>query len=211
MDKHISTAILKQLDKYYSDVKSDLNFTNIYQLTVAVVLSAQTTDKQVNSVTPQLFKKYTNFKSLGNANIDDVMNIIKSTGFYKTKSQNIIKLGKIVTEKFKEVLPKTIEELVTLPGIGRKSASVILAVGYDIPAIPVDTHVMRIACRLGYADKRDPVIVEKALASIIPQKDWKKSHLLFIRHGRATCRARNPLCNKCPIFNLCNADDKTLL
>jgi endonuclease-3 len=208
MDKHVSNSILKQLDKCYTNVKSDLNFTDIYQLTVAVVLSAQTTDKQVNGVTPQLFKKYTNFKSLGNANIDDVMSIIKSTGFYKTKSQNIIKLGKTVTEKFQGILPKTLEELITLPGIGRKSASVILAIGYDIPAIPVDTHVMRIACRLGYTDKRDPVIAEKALASIIPKKDWKKSHLLFIRHGRDVCKARNPLCKKCSIFDLCNAQDK---
>ena len=209
MDKQTSSTILKQLNKSYGDVKPDLNFTNIYQLTIAVVLSAQTTDKQVNAVTPQLFQKYNNFKSLGNANIEDVMNIIKSTGFYKTKSQNIIKIGKIVAEKFQDTLPNNIEELITLPGVGRKSANVILAMGYNIPAIPVDTHVMRIACRLGYADKRDPIVVEKALASMIPKKDWQKSHLLFIRHGRATCRARNPLCNKCSIFNLCNAQDKT--
>ena len=208
MDKRTSSIILKLLDKSYGNVKSDLNFENIYQLTIAVVLSAQTTDRQVNTVTPQLFKKYNNFKSLGNANIDDVMDIIKSTGFYKTKSQNIINLSKIVTKKFKGNLPQTIEELMTLPGVGRKTASVIISVGFNIPALPVDTHVMRIACRLGYANKRDPIIVEKALASIIPKKDWNKSHLLFIRHGRSTCRARNPLCSKCSIFDLCDADDK---
>jgi endonuclease III len=203
MDRKTSGKIITRLKKEYGDVKSDLEYNNLYQLTVAVVLSAQTTDVQVNSVTPVLFRKYPNFKSLSQADTGDVENIIRSTGFYRNKSKNIVALAREITEKYKGRVPSERELLEKLPGIGRKSTNVIISMGYNIPALAVDTHVARIAGRLGYTDSKDPYKIEKDLNAAIPEKDWIRSHLLFIRHGRSICKARNPLCRICPISLLC--------
>ncbi|HPG51537.1 MAG TPA: endonuclease III [Spirochaetota bacterium] len=208
MTKDKSDKIIRALRKHYPDVKPDLKYRSLYQLAVAVVLSAQTTDRQVNGVTGALFKKYPDFASLGLARLADVESIIRSTGFYHVKAKNIIGLAQTVTAEHDGRLPSTREELVRLPGIGRKSANVILSMGFDTPALAVDTHIIRIAGRLAYTGSRDPLEVERALTSLIPERLWKLSHLLLIRHGRTLCTARKPLCGECPIRALCVSADK---
>ncbi len=210
MDKNTSNQILKLLKKHYGEVRADLNFNNLYQLTIAVVLSAQTTDKQVNSVTGNLFAVYPDFIALSKAKEKEIQNIIRSTGFYRNKASNIINLSKTVTEEFDGHLPSDRTSLEKLPGVGRKSASVILSIGYGLPALAVDTHVIRISNRLGYISSKNPKAIEKALTTIISKEKWTETHLLFIRHGRNTCKAQKPLCADCPIINLCGSPDKIL-
>ncbi len=190
--------------RFYGSVRPDLLYRGIYQLTIAVVLSAQTTDKQVNAATPELFKKYPSFGSLASARQKDVERIIHSTGFFRMKAKNIIALSRAVIEKYNGRLPESREELMKLPGIGRKSANVILSVGFGIPALAVDTHIARIAQRLGYTSSKDPLSVENALTLLIPKNEWTTTHLLLIRHGRSLCSARNPRCPECPISELCD-------
>ncbi len=209
MTRQLSGKIIKALIKHYPDVKPDLKYGNLYQLSVAVVLSAQTTDKQVNAVTGELFRAYPDFNCLAQARLADVRRIIRSTGFYRNKAKNIVDMARGVMEQFGGKLPDTRAELVTLPGIGRKSANVILSMGFGIPALAVDTHIIRIANRLAYADSRDPLAVERELTGFIPERLWTHAHLLLIRHGRATCRARRPLCGGCPVNGLCASPDKT--
>ncbi len=206
MNASKSSAIIKSLKKHYGSTRPDLNFKNLYELAISVVLSAQTTDKQVNSVTPELFKKYPDFKSLSKAAVPDIEKIINRVGFFRVKSKHIINLSEKIMSDFGNSVPENIDALLTLPGIGRKSANVILAFGYGIPAFPVDTHVMRISIRLGYlkdTGKKDPDKTEIALVKIIPRKDWIAAHLLFIRHGRDICKAQRPLCEICPVKKLC--------
>jgi len=199
-----SKKILSLLYDYYGETVPDLDFKNIYQLTIAVVLSAQTTDRQVNGVTKQLFEKYPDFSSLGGARYSDVENIVKSTGFFRTKTRNIIALSRMITARFGGLLPDNMNQLVELPGVGRKSANVILSIGYGIPGLAVDTHVARISNRLGYINSSSPVEIEKKLCSIIDPAEWKKTHLLFIKHGRSICKARNPECSRCPVAKFCD-------
>ncbi len=209
MTKRLSDRIMSALEKYYGDVKPDLRYGSRYQMTVAVVLSAQTTDRQVNSVTGALFKKYPDFERLARAKTPDVEKIIHSVGFFRIKSKNIIRMAKIVVDRHSGRLPGTREELTALPGIGRKSANIILSMGFGIPAFAVDTHIIRIARRLGYAAARDPRAVERAFTALIPEEKWATAHLLLIRHGRATCRARKPICGSCPVNVWCGSPDKT--
>lgn len=208
MTKALSDKIIKSLSKYYPDVRPDLKYRSLYQLAVAVVLSAQTTDRQVNGVTGELFKKYPDFASLAAARRANVERIIHSTGFYHMKAKNIIGLARVVAVEHASRLPSTREELVRLPGIGRKSANVILSMGFDTPALAVDTHVIRIAGRLAYTTSRTPLEVERALTALIPERQWKLAHLLLIRHGRTLCTARKPLCSECPVRALCASADK---
>jgi endonuclease III len=207
MTKEKSGKIIQALSRHYPDVKPDLEYRSLYQLAVAVVLSAQTTDRQVNGVTGALFKKYPDFASLGSARLADVERIIRSTGFYHMKAKHIIGLARAVTSEHAGCLPSTREELVRLPGIGRKSANVILSMGFDTPALAVDTHIIRIAGRLAYTGSRNPLDVELALTALIPKRLWKLAHLLLIRHGRTLCMARKPLCGECPIRALCASAD----
>ena len=203
MNKKKAEKIIQGLDTYYGEAFSGLAFKDIYQLTIAVVLSAQTTDRQVNAVTDRLFTEYPDFKSLGEAHLPKVEEIIKSTGFYHTKAKNIIALSQSVKERFNGKIPDDLNNLTSLPGIGRKSANVILSMGFGIPALAFDTHVGRIANRLGFISSDDPLKVEKALTSIIPSDKWTMTHLLFITHGRKICTARKPSCGQCPIKKLC--------
>ena len=204
MTKARSDKILALLHAYYGEVKPDLNYRNIYELVIAVVLSAQTTDRQVNGVTGNLFSKYPDFGSLAKAVGRDVEKIIKSTGFFKTKTKNIISLSRMICARFGGVLPDSLENLLELPGVGRKSANVILSMGFNKPGLAVDTHVSRISKRMGYSQGKTPAAIEKDLCTIIIPQKWKMTHLLFIRHGRSICTARNPLCNVCPVSELCN-------
>jgi endonuclease-3 len=209
MTPELSNKIIRALREYYGPISTALHHRNLYQLSVAVILSAQTTDRQVNQVTPRLFKRYPDYRSLGSARLSDVETIIRSTGFYRNKSKNIIQLGRIITEKHQGILPDTREELVKLPGVGRKSANVILSLGFDKPAFAVDTHIMRVSQRLGYTEKRDPLKAEEALTSFIPEKQWKESHLILINHGRKICKAISPLCPDCPVRRYCPGAEKS--
>lgn len=199
-----SARILAGLAGRYGRPEPALEYGNPYQLAVAVVLSAQTTDRQVNSVTPHLFERYPGFESLAAARCGDIEKIIKSVGFFRTKARNIRALAKTVMERYDGVLPSVREELMSLPGVGRKSANVILAMGFGTPAFAVDTHVLRVSNRIGYARSESPDVVESCLTAVIPPEDWIAGHLLFITHGRATCKARGPLCDRCPVTALCD-------
>ncbi|MFH0976830.1 MAG: endonuclease III [Spirochaetota bacterium] len=200
-----SKKIISKLKQYYGNIKSSsLHYSNIYQLVVSVVLSAQTTDKQVNSVTSILFNKYTDFYSLSEAAVSDIELVIKSVGLYKTKARNINNLSKIIVNEYNNIVPDELNKLISLPGIGRKSANVILSMGFNKPALPVDTHILRIANRIGYVNSSDPYKAEIALMNNIPEENWIESHLLFIKHGRELCKAKKPLCLICPVSKLCN-------
>ncbi len=203
MDRALSARIFHLLKKHYGVPDPSLRYTGLYELAVSVVLSAQTTDAQVNAATPALFARYPDFARLARARIGDVERIIKSTGFYHNKARNIVALSRAVTQRHGGELPSAREELTALPGIGRKSANVILSIGFGVPALAVDTHVLRIANRLGYVESDDPLRAEEALTSMIPRADWTTAHLVLITHGRALCAARAPRCRECPVRTLC--------
>ncbi len=202
--------IILTLQNHYGKVKPGLDYDGMYQLTISVVLSAQTTDKQVNKITPVLFSKYSDFQNLQNAKTEDVEAIIKSTGFYHTKALNIIKLSSMICGSFNGKVPDTIEQLITLPGVGRKSANVILAQGHGIPGLAVDTHVKRISRRLGLTERENPDSIEADLKKLLPENIWSNSHLLMIHHGRTKCHARKPECISCPVLKECIFSDKNL-
>lgn len=191
------------LEKCYPDAMCALDYKNLYNLIVAVVLSAQTTDVSVNKVTPSLFKKYPKPVDLANANINDVQSIIKEIGLYKNKSKNIVNLAKELVEKYNGEVPNSFEELVKLPGVGRKTANVVLAEGFGEQRIAVDTHVFRVANRIGIVSESDVLATEKALMKQIPEERWTLSHHLLIFHGRRCCTARNPKCEECKVRDIC--------
>ena len=203
MTRKRALRILEALKGHYGPVDTDLRFTSLYQLMIAVVLSAQTTDRQVNSVTPELFRRYPDFRSLAAAPADEVELIIRSTGFYRNKTRSIIALAGSIMARGGTV-PDSREELMELPGIGRKSANVILSVGLGVPALAVDTHILRLANRIGFASTESPDRAEEALTSVLPPGEWTAAHLLLIRHGRTLCPARNPRCGECPVSGLCD-------
>jgi endonuclease-3 len=203
MDKKTSAGIISRLRKRYGQVSPALDYRSVYELSIAVVLSAQTTDRQVNLVTPELFRRYPDLNALAQAPLTELESLVHSTGFYKMKAAHISGLAKKAVDKFGGEIPGDRESLESLPGVGRKSASVILSQGFGIPAIAVDTHVGRLARRLGYTAEKNPLAVEKALCAVIPEKDWTEAHLLLISHGRQICFARKPGCDRCPVKGLC--------
>ena len=195
---------MKKLDELYPDAHCELNHRNDFELLVAVVLSAQTTDERVNSVTPYLFSKYPDACSLANAEVEDVEKIIKPIGLYHNKAINIIKLARMLMEYFEGNVPSDREDLESLPGVGRKTANVILSNCFDVPAFAVDTHVSRVSKRLGIADKQDePYKIEEKLMNYFPRKDWGKLHHQFIFFGRYKCKAAKPDCADCPLKKIC--------
>ncbi len=198
------SKILEILKKEYPDAKIALNFKNPYELLVAVVLSAQCTDVRVNKVTPQVFKRFPDPKSLSEAELSEIEDLIRSTGFFRNKAKNLKNACKIIVEKHGGKVPDTMEELLNLPGIARKSANIILYNAYGkVAGIPVDTHVKRLSKRLGLSKEKDPVKIEKDLMKIVPKEDWGKISYRLIDHGRKICTARKPKCEKCPLFDLC--------
>ena len=202
--KELAKIVNENLDIMYKDAKCGLDYTNIYELIVAVSLSAQTTDKRVNEITPILFKKYPDPFTLSQANSNDVFNIIKSLGFAKTKSVNLVNMSKMLIEEFNGEVPNKIEELEKLPGVGRKTANVVLAVGFNIPAFPVDTHLIRMSHRLGYAKSSDTVLeVERKYTKYIDIEYWNKAHHLLLLFGRYHCKAINPKCDECKLIKYC--------
>jgi endonuclease-3 len=197
------TSLLLSLAELYPNPHSELDFSNEYQLLIAVILSAQCTDKKVNQVTPTLFKRYRDFKALSKASLEQVEQIIRPINYFKTKSKNIIETAKqVVTEHWAD-LPKTREGLISLPGVGRKTANVVLGELGIEPSFPVDTHVFRVAHRLGLTKGRTPDEVEDDLKRQFPPSEWRNLHHRFIFHGRRVCKARTPECSICPLAPIC--------
>jgi len=209
MNNKLIGSIYTILSNEYSDVKSGLNYNSPFELLIAVMLSAQCTDKRVNQVTEQLFSEAKTPMDTLKIGENQLRDIIKSCGLYKTKSRNIINTCRILIDKFKGNVPDKFEELIKLPGIGRKSANVILIEAFDIPAIPVDTHVFRVSNRIGLANAKNPEQTEKQLAHILPKNIWIKMHHLLIIHGRKICLARNPRCKICKINACCDFTKST--
>ena len=196
--------IYEELLKLFPDAQCELVHRNPFELAVAVTLSAQTTDVSVNKVTGGLFEAYPDAYALASADIHDVENYIKQIGLYRNKAKNIVGMSKMLVEEFQGEVPRTREELMRLPGVGRKSANVILSVCYEVPAIAVDTHVERVSKRLKLAYQKDDVLtVEKKLMKKLKKEHWCKAHHLFIFFGRYLCKAKNPECERCPFVGQC--------
>lgn len=203
--------ILAGLDSLYPNVTCELNHETPWQLLVATILSAQCTDKRVNMVTPALFERFPTVEDLANANQEEVAELIKSTGFFNNKSKNIIGAARKILNDFHGEVPRTIEQLLTVPGAARKTANVVLGTCFNIASgVVVDTHVARISNRLALTSETDPVKIEKDLMRILPQDRWVLFSHQVIHHGRQLCVARNPKCAQCLLEPNCNAPDKTV-
>ncbi len=197
--------IVNALDELYPDAHCELDHRSNYELLIAVVLSAQTTDKRVNSVTPELFSRFPDARSLAKADLKEVEEIIRPIGLYHSKAVNIMKLADILCLKYDGQVPDQREELESLPGVGRKTANVILSNCFDVPAFAVDTHVSRVARRLKIADPEDDVLqIEKKLMAYFPEDKWGKLHHQFIFFGRYRCKAVRPECGDCPLQSICD-------
>jgi endonuclease-3 len=197
------TLLLKILRERYPVVKTQLEHDTPFQLLIATILSAQCTDKQVNKVSEKLFETYPDPEGLGHAALGDIKKIIYSTGFYNNKAKNIKACALDIFHRYHGIVPEDINTLVTLPGVGRKTANVVLSAAFGHPAIVVDTHVLRISKRLGLTDKTDPTKVEYELMKIIPEASWSDLSLQLIYFGREICDAKKPFCEKCPLFKIC--------
>lgn len=196
-------AIYRILTKTYPEIHCELDFKDPLQLTVAVVLSAQCTDKRVNQVTPQLFKKYKTAKDYARAPLPEIEEIIHSLGFHHTKARHLQGLGRKIVEDFGGEVPATLEELITLPGVGRKTANVVLGHAFGIPGITVDTHFGRLSRRFEWSQSLDPVKIEFEVGELIPQKEWTNLSQRMIWHGRRICHSRKPACGACPLAKVC--------
>ena len=203
MKRETVLTILKLLDIIYPNAGCALNYQTPFQLLIAVVLSAQTTDKSVNNVTPLLFEKYPDPSSLAAADQDDVAECIRRIGMYKTKSRNIISLSAKLVSDYGSEVPDDYESLVSLPGVGRKTANVVLAEAFGHQRIAVDTHVFRVSNRIGFTSEKDVLRTEMELMRTIPEEMWSHSHHLLIFHGRNLCQARNPHCSECAVSPYC--------
>ena len=181
-----------------------MNFSNPYETLVATTPSAQCTDKQVNKVTPEVFRRYPNAVAMAACTRDELYPLVKSCGF-KSKAGNIVEACRIITQKMRGEVPHTMEELTSLPGVGRKTANVVLANAFGVPAIAVDTHVFRVSNRLGLADAKTVEETEQQLMKNIPKEDWRDAHHWLIYHGRRVCKAQHPLCEVCTLRNMCKA------
>ena len=203
-EKERKASVIKAVKAAYPKAGCSLKHKSVWQLLCATILSAQCTDERVNLTTPNLFKSYPTPKDLGNAKQEDVEKLIRSCGFYKNKAKNIIAASKMIAETFRGRVPKTMEELTSLPGVARKTANVVLGTGYGInDGIVVDTHVTRLSNRLGLSKNTEPEKIEKDLMKIVPQEEWTDFSHQLIAHGRAICQARNTKCAECPLKSLC--------
>lgn len=204
MDNEKALKIIEILKEVYPDAKTALNFSNPFELLIATILSAQCTDKRVNEVTGRLFEKYKKPADYLNIDQKELEEEIRSCGFYHNKARNILETCRILQEKFSGEVPKDMEELLKLPGVGRKTANVVLSNAFGVPAIGVDTHVFRVSRRLGLSEGKNPEQVEKDLMNILPVDMWSLSHHLLIFHGRNICHSRKPRCSICPVNYLCS-------
>jgi endonuclease III len=195
--------MMQLLCRQYPDADCELTFKNDFELLISVILSAQTTDVQVNKVTPALFANFPGAKALAQADPEAVKKLIRPTGYFNSKAKSIQSCAQELLVKFKGQVPNTLEELVTLPGVGRKTANVVLGVVHNIPGWTVDTHVQRLSKRLGFTKNDDPHKIELDLQKLFPGQDWSKLSITLIWHGRRQCYARNPDCPSCPLKHLC--------
>ena len=204
MNKEKTGRVLDYFEELFPDAYCELNHETDFQLLVAVMLSAQTTDKKVNQLTKTLFKKYPTVEAVSHASLSELEQDIKTIGLYRNKAKNLLAMAKVLIEEYDGKVPSAQKELESLPGVGRKTANVVRSVVFDIPAFAVDTHVERIAKRLGFAKKDDNVLtVEKKLCRSIERSRWNKSHHQFIFFGRYFCKATNPNCQECKLSDMC--------
>jgi endonuclease-3 len=195
--------INRALAASYPDARAELDFTNPFELLVATVLSAQTTDKRVNLVTPALFQRFPDARALAGADRAEIETIIQPTGFFRAKSESLLKLSAALCERYGGEVPGRLEDLVTLPGVGRKTANVVLGNAFGKPGITVDTHFGRLARRFGWTEHTDPVKVEHEVGALFPKRDWTMLSHHLIWHGRRCCHARTPACGACPVARWC--------
>jgi endonuclease-3 len=195
--------INKELGELYPHAHCELNFSNPLELSVATILSAQCTDKKVNEVTPALFAKYPDAAAYAGADREELEQLIRQTGFFRAKANNLIRLGQQLVERFDGEVPGSLEALVSLPGFGRKTANVVLGNAFGIPGITVDTHFLRLSRRWNWTASEDPVKIEAEVAALIPRQEWTILSHRVIWHGRRMCHARRPACAVCPISRLC--------
>lgn len=204
MNKSQAIEIVEELIKAYPDAKCSLDFNTPFEMLVAVCLSAQCTDERVNKTTPSLFAKFDTPEDFANADLEELETLIHPCGFYKNKAKNLKLAGKKIMDDFNGEVPQTMEELTTIPGVGRKSANVIMLEAFNNPqGIAVDTHCKRIANRLGLSSEKDPEKIEKDLCSLIPKEYWKDINHILIWHGRAICSSQSPKCDKCSLNKNC--------
>jgi len=203
LNKNKAFELIKLLNKSIKNPKTSLKYRNKFTLLTSVVLSAQCTDVNVNNVTKNIYKNYYTPKHFTDLGINKIRNLIKSIGLFNNKAKNLYYLSKILLEKYQSRVPNKFEELILLPGVGRKTANVVLNAAFNKPTIAVDTHVFRVGNRTGLSDGKNPEQVENQLLKILPIKHIKKAHHLILLHGRYTCKSRNPLCEKCVINKIC--------
>ncbi len=202
MNKADKLKILDILERTYPEAKAALVFSNPYEMLVATILSAQCTDKQVNKVTPAVFSRWPDAAAMADARVEELYPLVKSCGF-KTKANNIIAACRIIREKHGGAVPQTLEELTALPGVGRKTANVVLSNAFGIPAFAVDTHVFRVSNRMGLCKADTVEETERQMTKLIPREKWGQAHHWLIYHGRQLCKAQRPLCSECPVRELC--------
>ena len=208
LNKLKALKLIQFLNQSIKNPETSLKYRNQFTLLTSVVLSAQCTDANVNNVTKSIYKKYYTPKHFADLGISKIKNLIKSIGLFNNKAKNLYYLSRILLEKYKSKVPNKFEELVLLPGVGRKTANVILNAAFNKPTIAVDTHVFRVANRTGLSNGKNPEQVENQLLKILPKKNIKKAHHLILLHGRYTCKSRNPLCKKCVINKICLYKEK---
>ena len=202
--------ILACLEEKYSGTATALNYTSPFELLVAVIMSAQCTDERVNKITARIFPKYNSPQKMALLSQEQMEDLIRDCGLFRSKTKNILATCHKLIEEYSGRVPDNVQELMTLPGVGKKTANVIANIIYGVPAIAVDTHVFRVSHRLGLSDGKDPIIVEQDLMRAIPKDKWGEAHHWLIWHGRKICRARKPYCHECMLLNLCPYDNKNL-
>ncbi|MGN0743190.1 MAG: endonuclease III [Candidatus Fimadaptatus sp.] len=199
MDAQTVMAVLEELEELYPQAGAELNFTNPFETVVATVLAAQCTDKRVNMVTARLFPRYPDARAMAQLTPEELEPMIQECGLYHNKARSIVELSRMLVEKYDGRVPDTMEELVALPGVGRKTANVVLANAFGQPAFAVDTHVFRVSNRIGLAHAANVQETERQLMAAVPRERWSHTHHLLIWHGRRCCAARKPACERCPI------------
>ncbi|WP_288547867.1 endonuclease III [uncultured Phascolarctobacterium sp.] len=210
MRKQQREAILARLEETYMGTETALNYSTPFELLVAVIMSAQCTDERVNKITARIFPKYNTPEKMGALSQEQLEEEIRDCGLFRSKAKNLLATCKMLTEEYNSVIPDTVEELMKLPGVGKKTANVVASIVYKVPSIAVDTHVFRVSHRLGLAKGDDPLAVEKELQKAIPKNKWSDAHHWLIWHGRKICKARKPLCSECVLVELCPYKEKNL-
>ena len=202
-----AARVADKLAAAYPDARCELDFTTPFELLVATVLSGQSTDVRVNAVTPKLFDEFPDAEALAVASPERVESIIRPVGMYRNKAAALVGLSQMIVDEHAGAVPDTLERLVALPGVGRKTANVVLGNAFDVPGITPDTHVMRVSNRLGWVDSRNPDVVERRLMELLPRERWTAMSHVLIAHGRRVCHARRPACGACPVADACPSND----